>query len=342
MEKWTTLEPVKLYAGGVLPTQSSRKPKVPQNPNLRARYVGPLPVDIHILVISFLPVTSLSTYALASRSLAGLLHDERIWRRKCDVLRLQDAATSMLLANIENPSIDSNLRPNPPPELEVQALEEDEFGDFASAPLAATLSSNGFNEVPESPYGSEAKTPFTVSEFNDISSSVNPVLRNRYIHAHRLLRELARRLLNIAPHLLLTALFPPPHTPSLRQRAQTLALLMRFLSAPIQPVLNWPELRTLLSSAIDRFQAGVLAAFEAADAQSDEKLMTEAAYSSWEAFGAEGELSVRGYIRAEWELGRVWVEKLEIFYEGSQWDPSRNFTLRVFFSLCNTPSFRTH
>jgi len=85
----------------------------------------------------------------------------------------------------------------------------------------------------------------------------------------------------------------------------------------------------MLSNAIDRFQAGVLAAFEAADAQRDEKLMTEAAWSSWEVFAVEGESST-GYLNNEWELGRVWAEKLEIFYEGSKWEPSRNFTLRVF------------
>ena len=331
MEKWTALEPVKLYAsGGVLPTPSSNKPKAPQNPNLYARYIGPLPVDIHIIVIGFLPIASLPTYALASRALARLLHDERIWKRKSDLLRLQDAATSMLLASIEHPSSVYNPGPKPHPELEVQALEEDEFGDFASAPLAATLSSNGFNEVSKPPYNSKATANSMGSVFNDGSSDTKSVLRTRYIYAHRLLRDLSLRLPNTAPHLLLTALFPPPHTPPLRQRAQTLALLTRFLSAPIQPVRNWPELRTMLSNAIDRFQAGVLAAFEAADAQRDEKLMTEAAWSSWEVFAVEGESSTRGYLNNEWELGRVWAEKLEIFYEGSKWEPSRNFTLRVF------------
>lgn len=326
MERWTTLEPVKLYtSGGALSIQPSSKARTPRNPNLYARYIGPLPVDIHILVINFLPITSLPTYALASRALARLLHDERIWKRKCDVLKLQDPAISKLLASIEHPSAVSNPGPKPPPELEVQALEEDEFGDFASAPLVVTLSSNGFNEIPTMRH-SEVTTPFTASTPNNTSSDVRPALRTRYMHAHRLLRELSRRLPNAAPHLLLTALFPPPHTPPLRQRAQTLAVLMRFLSLPIQPVLDWPELRTMLSNAIDRFQAGVLAAFEAADAQHDEKLMSDAAWSSWEVFAVEG-----GHLRNEWELGRVWAEKLEIFYEGSQWEPSRNFTLRVFF-----------
>lgn len=107
---------------------------------------------------------------------------------------------------------------------------------------------------------------------------------------------------------------------------------MRFLSAPIQPLLRWQELRSILASAIDRFQSGVLAAFEAADAQNDEGLMTDAAWSSWEVWEVTDGSASEGYMKAEWELGRVWAEKLEIFYEGSSWDPSHNFTLSATLS----------
>lgn len=328
MDKWTTLEPVKLYGSGSgAATPSSTRPKAPPNPNLYARYIGPLPVDIHIIVLQFLPVTSLPTYALGSRALAQLLHDERIWKRKCDFLRLQDPSISSLLAKLENPAATADFGQRPPPVLEVQAVEEDDFGDFASAPLAATLNSNGFNDSARS-YGNQALSPITASVFVDASSDVKPILRTIYIHAHRLLRELSLRLPNTAPHLLLNSLFPPPHTPPLQQQAQTLALMMRYLSKPIQPLLKWPEIRSILASAIDRFQAGVLAAFEAADGQNDETLMSETASSSWEVWAVEEEASSRNsLVKNEWELGRVWAEKLEIFYEGSQWDPSENFTL---------------
>lgn len=30
--------------------------------------------------------------------------------------------------------------------------------------------------------------------------------------------------------------------------------------------------------------------------------------------------------QVEWELGRAWIEKREIFYEGAKWDPSKNVT----------------
>lgn len=330
MDKWTTLEPVKLYGSGAASASSTpSRPKAPPNPNLYARYIGPLPVDIHVQILHFLPTTSLPAYALGSRALARLLHDDRIWKRKCAFLRLQDPTISTLLAKIENPTLPSSTGNRPPPVLEVQAVEEDEFGDFATAPLAVTLTSNGFGEVASYP-GANTSSPMSPTIFGDASNDVKPVLRTLYIHAHRLLRGLTQRLPNTAPHLLLTALFPPPHTPGLRQQAQTLALLMRYLSAPIQPLLKWSEFRSILASAIDRFQAGVLATFEAADAQSDENLMTEAAWSSWEVWEVDEGVREKSFMKNEWELGRVWAEKLEIFYETSQWDPTHNFTLSTY------------
>ena len=46
-------------------------------------------------------------------------------------------------------------------------------------------------------------------------------------------------------------------------------------------------------------------------------VLREAADASWEVWDGPG---------AEWELGKVWAEKREIFYEQSKWKPLDNFT----------------
>ena len=63
--------------------------------------------------------------------------------------------------------------------------------------------------------------------------------------------------------------------------------------------------------------------------------MREAAEASWEVFdrsGGEGCVPTYGesgfgsHREAHWELGMVWIEKREIFYEQSKWRPLDNFT----------------
>jgi recyclin-1 len=94
--------------------------------------------------------------------------------------------------------------------------------------------------------------------------------------------------------------------------------LFLYLSPAIQPLRNWPSLRATLRSAADRFEASLLTAFETADSSKDEEGMKEAAWSSWEVWDSRQ--------NAEWEIGRIWTEKREVFYEGGKWDPLKNFT----------------
>jgi recyclin-1 len=109
---------------------------------------------------------------------------------------------------------------------------------------------------------------------------------------------------------------------------------------------------------MDRFDANMLAAFDRADSRGDEEGMREAAWASWIVWeGAErGEDSSHvstltsstsivagslygglgaartewgglglGDTGPEWELGKVWAEKREIFYESGRWDALENF-----------------
>ena len=51
--------------------------------------------------------------------------------------------------------------------------------------------------------------------------------------------------------------------------------------------------------------------------------MKDAAWASWEVFDVPTNTSFGG---GEWEMGKVWAEKKEIFYESDKWDPIKNFT----------------
>ncbi|EPQ50311.1 hypothetical protein GLOTRDRAFT_50733 [Gloeophyllum trabeum ATCC 11539] len=141
-----------------------------------------------------------------------------------------------------------------------------------------------------------------------------PSFRAMYIRVHNLLKPLTKALTSQS-HLLLSSLFPPP-VPPLRLQSQALRLLSSFLSPEVQPLSSWQSLRSSLRLAIDRFEANLLSEFEIADSKADENAMREAAEASWNVWQGHG----------EWELGKVWAEKREIFYEQGRWNPLDNFT----------------
>ena len=68
---------------------------------------------------------------------------------------------------------------------------------------------------------------------------------------------------------------------------------------------------------MDRFDSNLLAAFDIADRKGDEEGMREAAASSWELWDKSS---------ADWEMGKVWAEKKEIFYQQGKWKALDNFT----------------
>ncbi len=311
MHRWTTLEPVKLYGSKQDPKKpnatDSRRPHVPLQ-----QYIGPLPVDIHILIIQYLPIPAIPTYALASRALSSLTHDERVWKRCSKLLSLEDPSVSSLLALI-NPSKVNGDVSSTAAVLDVQNDDED-FGDFASA--SPTFNLNRF---------SSSMTSSAVM-IGDTSRSTS---RTNYRDAHIILMEFCSRLqasASIPPHLILSEFFVLPTNDqlNLRQQSKTLRLLSCFLSPDLQPTRGWEDLRATLVAVIDRFQANALATFESADVRGDESRMTEAAWASWECW--ERPTASRNTVGNDWEPGRVWADKIEIFYETGQWDPLQNFT----------------
>jgi recyclin-1 len=147
--------------------------------------------------------------------------------------------------------------------------------------------------------------------------------RAKFIRVLNLLKPLLR-LLDSPPHLVLSQLAEAVTTPTtstpLLLEAKTLRLLSFFLSPTLQPVRKWQIQYLSLRSAMDRFDANLLAAFDNADGKADESAMRDAAESSWQVWDGVG----------DWELGKVWAEKREIFYQTGDWNPLDNFTSVTF------------
>ncbi|OCF61386.1 recyclin-1 [Kwoniella mangroviensis CBS 10435] len=121
-----------------------------------------------------------------------------------------------------------------------------------------------------------------------------------------------------SPSSTLSLLFPPNRPSSLNEQSTLLLSLLLFLSSKLQPLRDWGFLRQALLAAADRFDSTCLVAFEVSDSKKDESGMRLAAESSWKVWDAGGGS------RDQWECGRVWVEKREVFYDTARWDSSEN------------------
>ncbi|TFK45675.1 hypothetical protein OE88DRAFT_1639530 [Heliocybe sulcata] len=297
MDKFKTLEPVRLHS-----SQGGRN-AIAKKQLVQQQFIGRLPVDLHVLILTHLAVPDIPAYSRTNRALSQLTKDERIWSSRWFSLGIEQHDLSSLLDKVEARSKGRQgaKRASVPPTLPV----DDEFGDFASADAFSAPQEEIGDFVGS--FNGMALTP-------SIPVETKPTFRSMYMRAHNLLKPLTKALL--APsHLLLSSLFPPP-SPALRDQSQILRLLSTFLSPTVQPLTSWQQLRTALRLAIDRFEANLLTEFDVADSKANEAGMREAAEASWEVWQGEG----------EWELGRVWAEKREIFYEQGKWDPLDNFT----------------
>lgn len=297
MEKFKALEPLKLYSSSPSTASPIRKgPVAPQ-------FVGRLPSDLHTLILSYLPVPDFAAYARCSHATAALAESEKIWEIRWKSLKM-DKELSAVLDDLEEHvrGRAAESRAAAPPTISV----DDEFGDFASV------------DVPPDEMGDfvgafqNPTTPISAAVWTNTSKSTS-TCRAQYIRAHNLLKPLTKTLPS-PPHIILNDLAAAV-TPSLRLEASTLRLLSLFLSPIIQPIRKWRECKSSLRSAMDRFDANLLAAFDQADEKGDESGMREAAESSWLVWDGSG----------DWEMGKVWAEKREIFYD-QPWDPLANFT----------------
>ncbi|KAJ6512048.1 exocyst complex component Sec10-domain-containing protein [Mycena vitilis] len=317
MEKFATLEPVRLYnsaatTGTRFLSRAQPGPRPPATPPL----IGRLPSDLHLLILSYLPVPDFPAYARCTKATSGLSRSEKIWESRWKALGIEDHKLGSVLDDLETRSRGQAAasRAAAPPTIAV----DDEFGDFAAVDVLAAPSVEEMGAFvgtfgPVTP--TSARTPIT-------STPTKPTFRTMYMRAHGLLKPLTSALTS-PPHLILTELSSILPDPSLRQESLTLHLLSLFLSPRIKPLRKWETMYASLRSAMDRFDANALAGFDAADSRGDEEAMREAAESSWEVWDGDG----------DWEMGKVWAEKREIFYQQGQWRPLDNFTAEGFLNF---------
>ncbi|KAF9265076.1 hypothetical protein L218DRAFT_979323 [Marasmius fiardii PR-910] len=326
MEKFATLQPTRLYntVRGI-PTPA---PKTNEGPQL----IGRLPTDIHLLILLYLPIPDFPNYIVTCRAASRLTGDEKIWERRWKALNVEKYGLQGVLDDLDaqNKKRVGASRAAAPPTISV----DDEFGDFASGDLAA-------GSIDEMGDFVGASTSATASMFDVALAAAGPKspaalvdtglggsnsntknYKSQYIRAHNLLKPLTK-VLNQPPHVILSSLASSLDTTSIRQQALTLCLLSSFLSPQIQPVRQWFTLHSSLRSAMDRFDANLLAAFDMSDSKSDEVGMREAADSSWLVWVSDS-TTAKAATAGDWEMGKVWAEKRGIFYE-SKGDPLDNF-----------------
>lgn len=315
MDKFATLEPTRLYAP--TPTRSlfSRPSKAAATTatTVLLPTIGRLPIDLHLLILTHhLATPDIPAYARASRAAARLCADERIWEHKWRALGVDANGLGCVLDELEG----RTGAGEGPPTIAV----DDEFGDFTEG------GGPSISPRPEEMGDFVGSFNAVLSISTQAASRPAPTFRAKYQRAHRLLKRLATPLkADSPPHIILSALstFLAPSSPTSSHiqnplvQAQSLHLLSLFLSPHIKPLTNWLALHSTLRAAIDRFDASLLAAFDVADSTNDEPAMRAAAVASWQ-------VTHHSSSNTDWEMGKVWADKREIFYEQGRWDPLAN------------------
>lgn len=239
MDRYSTLEPVRLH-GQAHPT---------------SLFVGKLPTDLHLLVLSYLPVPDFPAYSRCSHATSSLAVTDKIWQSRLGALGPHSPA---VLEHLENVAKSQNgSAPKGPATL--QATVDDEFGSFETGGDVGSSLMSGAEDPSAGEYTDfvGAFDAFTVVEPPTMPKKETPL--TQYIRAHNLLKPLLRTL-SAPPHLVLNALDKVAMPADfgyeggmLMMRAQVLDLMAHFLSDAVKPVRNCATLMYSLRGAIDRF-----------------------------------------------------------------------------------------
>jgi recyclin-1 len=330
MDSWKTLEPTKLY--GSATSSGSRflsRATAKTNEKPKPVLIGKLPLDLYELVLRFVPVPDIPAFGRCSRTFARIVRDGNHWESRWKCLKIDKYSLGGILDDLENRqrSVIGASRANAPPTLDVDT--EDDFGEFTIASVNTTSNANGngfmgdFLGLGLTPTPtSKAFPPIPPVNGAQLPPNLSSPFRAMFIRAFGILKDQIPALQS-PPHLILSTLFPPPAL-SLKQQAQILKLLLFFLSMSVQPLRKWYTHRNVLRAAVDRFDANLLSSFDAGESRGDEVVMKESAEASWEIWDVDDAKD-----RTGWEMGKVWTEKQEIFYENTQWDPLLNFRCDV-------------
>ncbi|TCD69786.1 F-box protein: endocytic membrane traffic, recycling ReCYcling 1 [Steccherinum ochraceum] len=323
MDKFAALEPVKLYNA---PTPvSSKFPRfsIHHKPPAPFQLVGRLPVDIHILILTYAAIPDIPSLSRISRAYSNLCKDERVWEARWLHLASGNTHLASVLDDLENRTKTQNAvrKSSLPPTLSLDGAADDDFGDFTSVNAPPDEMGDFVGAFSTAVITSPTNTSFTPQS----------AFRTRYIRAHNLLKTLIPAL-SSPTYTVLTALFPAPE-PSLSHQAHTLRLLSTFLSHKVKPVRAWEKLSAAIRAASDRFDDGLLTAFDTCDSKNDEEGMKQAAQASWDVWdGSSG----------HWELARAWADKREIFYDQTKWHGLDNFTNNEQLDFDAMDAFMSH
>ncbi|KAH8102307.1 exocyst complex component Sec10-like protein [Cristinia sonorae] len=319
MDKFATLEPTRLYTSNV--TSKFSRSIGQHKPPAPFQLIGRLPVDIHIVILTHAAIPDFPALSRISRAFSHLTKDERVWEARWTRFAAGNLYLDAVLDDLESKSKTQNAvrKSTLPPTLSLDGGDDD-FGDFASV------------DAPPDEMGDFVGAfSSAVITSPTLSFIPKPTFRSRYIRAHNLLKTLLPAL-SSPPYAVLNALFPEP-APGLSQQAHVLRLLSSFLSYQVKPVRNWEILSSALRAASDRFDDGLLTAFDTCDSRGDEEGMKAAAQASWDVWeGSSG----------HWELARAWADKREIFYDQSKWQGLDNFTDNQELDFDAMDGFMTH
>lgn len=319
------------------------------------RKVGRVPASVFARIVGHCALSNVPHVARASRASAMVcMSDDRAWERRCQL-------AGVVVEKRTRRRVSQGARS--PPSLPTPRFGEDdhngddEFGGFAEIAIEAPPRAAGSLDL----LGSSSPLPssdrrssrgfFPLSPTLPSSTSHrSPPLCDSYVayrsHCHQLAPYISilRSSSSISPSQLLSSLFPPSTSPTLDSQSATLQALLRHLSDGIEPTRDWGWLRQVLQGVCDRFESTCLAAFEKAEGRANKvdggdvkqmKMAAEASWAIWRTLRETATSSGGGRQQqqrrrrerddaADWELGRVWVEKREVFYEAGRWDPGQN------------------
>jgi recyclin-1 len=261
-------------------------------------------------------VPDVPAYARCSHATSALVHDDEVWQHRYSHLSLDVPDVDNIVATLEaNANSQAAQRRNVlPPTISV----DDDFGDFATGMDVVTAAPDEMGDFVGG-FDALSMIPQRKSTANSLLPPPTPTFARhpfltKYVRMHTVLRTLTRCLTSPA-HIILSTLSSALASTPLEE-AKLLRVLSLFLSPFVQPIRAWASLYTSLRSAMDRFDATLLAAFDVADEKGNEYEMKQAAEASWQVWDRNG----------EWEMGKVWMEKREIFYKQGTWNPDENFT----------------
>ena len=327
MDKFATLEPVRLYAshtGARLFSRgtTSNKDSADGTGTIPQTLVGSLPSSLHIIIVYHLPIPDIATYSKCSRATRLCAFHDSVWEKRWKALGIgnNDPVLNSILENLQRKTNEKKPASAAKAAAAAALPVADDFGEFTTAELYSPSSPDVMHDFSSSfvnmQLPAEPPTTTTTSSLSYSHSSTNESYKTKYIRVHNLLKSLTRILLS-PPQLILSQMAEQVNH-SLYHEAKLLRLLSHFLSPDVQPLRRWEALYFALRSAMDRFDSNLLSAFDVADGKGDEVGMKEAAASSWELWDNKSS--------ADWEMGKVWTEKKEIFYQQGRWKALDNFT----------------